>query len=58
MHKPQSAIFAVVHETASGLHKAGIIDQISMREFDQLCLAPIDPPRPSAEQSDSGGCPP
>lgn len=43
MRKPQSAILAAVHETASGLHKAGVIDQISMREFDHLCLAPIEP---------------
>lgn len=43
MRKPQSAILAAVHETASGLHQVGVIDQISMREFDQLCLAPIEP---------------
>jgi DNA-binding transcriptional regulator YiaG len=31
---------ASVHETAEGLHAAGILDKQIMREFDELCLAP------------------
>lgn len=30
-----------VHETASGLHKAGVMDTRTMREFDALCLPPV-----------------
>jgi len=37
----RSAILASVHETAEGLHKAGLIDKKTMREFDEACLTPI-----------------
>ena len=37
----RSAAFAAIHEAAEGLHKAGMIDSTTMREFDQECLAPI-----------------
>jgi putative transcriptional regulator len=30
-----------VHQTASGLHRAGFIDKRRMHEFDALCLPPI-----------------
>lgn len=30
-----------VHETAKGLHDAGVMDTTTMREFDSLCLPPI-----------------
>lgn len=29
------------HEAAVGLFKSGIIDQMTMREFDALCLPPV-----------------
>jgi putative transcriptional regulator len=32
-----------VHDTAKGMHKAGVMDQVTFREFDQLCLPPIEP---------------
>ena len=35
------SILEVVHETADGLHKAGVMDAKTMREFDALCLPPI-----------------
>ena len=35
------SILDTVHETAEGLHKAGVMDTQSMREFDALCLPPI-----------------
>lgn len=41
MRKTQSAILEAVHETAKGLHTAGVMEQITMREFDRLCLPPI-----------------
>ncbi len=34
-------ILEVVHETAKGLHKAGVMDATTMREFDALCLPPV-----------------
>lgn len=35
------SILKSVHETAKGLHKAGAMDEMTMREFDALCLPPI-----------------
>jgi len=35
------SILDMVHETAEGLHKVGVMDTQSMREFDALCLPPI-----------------
>ena len=37
----RSAAFAAIHEAAEGLHKAGMIDTQTMREFDRECLTPI-----------------
>ena len=39
MRKTKSAILEAVHETATGLHKAGVMDQVTLREFDRLCKA-------------------
>lgn len=30
-----------VHQTAKGLHQAGLMDTRTMREFDALCLEPV-----------------
>jgi len=35
-----SKILKAVHETAKNLHDAGIMNTITMREFDMLCLKP------------------
>jgi putative transcriptional regulator len=35
------SILKSVHETAKGLHKSGVMDEITMREFDALCLPPV-----------------
>jgi putative transcriptional regulator len=40
--KRQSRILTNVHKTAAGLHKAGVIDKATMREFDALCLTPVE----------------
>ena len=37
---------AAVHDTAKGLHKAGVMDQVALRELDQLCLPPVEPLAP------------
>ena len=31
----------VLHSTAVGLHQAGVMDLTTMREFDALCLPPV-----------------
>ncbi len=30
-----------IHETAKGFHKAGVMNEQTMREFDAMCLPPI-----------------
>ncbi|HTU47066.1 MAG TPA: helix-turn-helix domain-containing protein [Bryobacteraceae bacterium] len=32
---------ASIHETAEGLHAAGVMEKRTMREFDELCLTPV-----------------
>lgn len=43
MSKTPSPILDAVHETARGLHRASAMDRLTLREFDRLCLPPIDP---------------
>lgn len=46
MRKKKSAILEAVHETAQGSYKAGVMDLVTMREFDRLCLPKIEPLEP------------
>ena len=39
----KSDAFAAVHETASGMFDAGVIDKTTMRRFDESCLTPVHP---------------
>lgn len=41
--KYRSGMLAAVHEAASDLAEIGLIDRLSMREFDALCLTPVEP---------------
>ena len=34
---------ASIHETAEGLHAAGVMDKQTMRKFDEACLTPVLP---------------
>ncbi len=34
-------VLDTVHDTAKGLHKAGVMETRTMREFDALCLTPV-----------------
>jgi len=34
-------LLQAMHETAEGLHEAGTMDAMTMREFDALCLPPV-----------------
>lgn len=45
--KPQSDILATVHASVTGLHKAGLVDQATMRNFDALCLTTVEPLSPA-----------
>ena len=56
MRKTKSAILQVVHDTAEGLFRAGAIDQILLREFELLCLTPVEPPHPQALKSRRARC--
>ena len=38
----KSRILETVHETAQGLYEAGVMDQVTMREFDLMCLPKIE----------------
>jgi putative transcriptional regulator len=42
----RSRLMASVHETAEGLHEAGVMDKRTMRKFDELCLTPVIPLQP------------
>lgn len=46
MSKMKSPILEAVHATAVGLHRAGAMDQMTLREFDRLCVAPVEPLEP------------
>jgi putative transcriptional regulator len=39
----RSAVMASIHETAEGLHNAGVMDKQTMRKFDEACLTPVHP---------------
>ena len=41
MKKRPDGILSIVHETAKDLRNAGIMDEMTMREFDALCLPPV-----------------
>jgi putative transcriptional regulator len=47
MRRTKSAILDAVHGTARGLHKAGVMDQLTLREFDRLCVPPVEPLKPA-----------
>lgn len=42
-----SSILASVHEAAADLHKLGLVDKSTMREFEALCLTPVEPLSPA-----------
>jgi hypothetical protein len=37
---------AAIHETAAGLHRIGLMDEETIREFDASCLTPSSRYRP------------
>ncbi len=41
--KYHNRLSAAIHETAAGLHRIGLMDKETMREFDASCLTAIEP---------------
>jgi putative transcriptional regulator len=37
----RSRILDSIHESAQALHDAGVMDAMTMKEFDALCLSPV-----------------
>lgn len=37
----RSSLIASIHQTAEGLHAAGVMDKRTLREFDEVCLTPV-----------------
>jgi putative transcriptional regulator len=37
----RSRALAAVHETATGLHQAGVMNKTTMKMFDEMCLTPV-----------------
>ena len=46
-----SRIAGVVHQTAAGSFRAGVMDKTTMRKFDVLCLAKVNELKPSDIQA-------
>jgi putative transcriptional regulator len=42
----RSSVLASIHETAEGLHAAGVMDKQTMRKLDVACLTPVRPLTP------------
>ncbi|MGI0483465.1 helix-turn-helix domain-containing protein [Geminocystis sp. CENA526] len=42
-----SDILAAIHETASDLHSANLLDESIKKEFDEICLTPIKSLKPA-----------
>jgi putative transcriptional regulator len=40
--KYRSNALAAVHETALGLNEAGVLSKRTMKEFNELCLTPVE----------------
>jgi putative transcriptional regulator len=38
----KSNALAAVHETALGLHEAGVMDKRTLKAFDEICLTPVE----------------
>lgn len=49
MRKTPSPILDAVHDTAKGLHEAGVMDGNTLREFERLCLPPVEPLQPEQQ---------
>lgn len=48
--KYRSEALAAIHETASDLHDAGVMEKRTLRRFDDMCLTPVRPLSPGEIQ--------
>jgi putative transcriptional regulator len=46
LKKYRSSLMASIHETAEDLKTAGVMEKRTLREFDELCLTPVQPLAP------------
>ncbi len=46
MSKSRNSALAAIHETASDLYAAGVMEKRTLRKFDELCLTPVRPLSP------------
>ena len=44
--RARSHLAGAIRETAAGLHRIGLLDKATMREFDASCLTPVEPLSP------------
>jgi putative transcriptional regulator len=44
--KARSHLAGAIYETAAGLHRIGLLDKATMREFDASCLTQVKPLSP------------
>lgn len=42
----RNGLMASIHETAEGLHTAGVMSKPTMREFDEMCPTAVRPLKP------------
>jgi putative transcriptional regulator len=47
----KSELRAALHETVEGLHRIGLVDKKTMREFDESCLTSVEKLSPSEIQA-------
>jgi putative transcriptional regulator len=47
----RSPVMASIHETAEGMHAAGVMDKQTIRRFDDACLTPVRPLMPAEIRS-------
>lgn len=45
--KYRSEIAGAMHETVAGMHRLGLVDKQTMREFDVRCLTSVDDLKPA-----------
>jgi putative transcriptional regulator len=46
MRKTKPPLLAAVHETMKDAHKPGVMDQVTLRDFDRLCFPAVEPLEP------------
>ena len=53
----KSEALAAVHKTVLGLHEAGVLNKVTMKTFDEMCLMPVEEQTDTANQATREGEP-